>query len=99
MPVESEAATALEDEAVEGLTGVRAADLPGARADNVFREPGSRLQQCDPLGERINHGRTLANELRTLDCSKYVPKDALRTDARYLARFLLALHSYAQRQS
>ncbi len=67
--VRLDAATALEDGAIEGLAGVRAADPPRTGSDDELREPRGRLEQGDHLGQWIDHCRTLANEMWTLDCS------------------------------
>jgi hypothetical protein len=63
-------ARTIEDHAVEGPAGLRAANTPGTCTADDLRERGARLEQRDNFRERIDQDRTPANEIRTIDCSK-----------------------------
>src|ERR1700688_3360654 len=69
--VDREMARTVEDHAVEGLPGFRAANTPRTCAADDLRERGARLEQRDNLRERVDHDdRTPANEMWTFNCSK-----------------------------
>jgi hypothetical protein len=75
MSVDRDATFALEDHATERLTGIRAADALGTSPVDDLETPGTRLQQRHDFGQRIDHHRTLANEIRMIDGRKYGPGD------------------------
>nr|WP_202962096.1 SDR family NAD(P)-dependent oxidoreductase [Salinisphaera shabanensis] len=45
---------------------------PRPRADDQLGEPHAGLQKRNNLGQRIDQGRTLANEIRTFYCSEFI---------------------------
>lgn len=68
--VEGQPALAFEHRAVKRLPIVGPLHAPGTGAADHFVKACGGLQQCDDLGQRVDHDRTPANEIWTLKHSK-----------------------------
>ena len=66
--IDGQTTTALEHGAEARLAEGRVADTPAAGAADPPREHGTRLKQRDDFRERVVHGWTLTNEIRTPRC-------------------------------